>query len=439
MAVGKGCTLNSDAYIFFTGCHRLYVQGTRRAFRERLVSAFGEDWWEKGVEHAVTADQLNNLRSEIERNPDRERHVLLDAPHFTWIIAKHHNAIFSDAFPNAISTFRDLRRLVGLRNEWAHIQDISLVRARQAADVMKHILASLDCEEALEVERMSQDLVFEHSNTAAGDSIEDVDHSDDGFDSQHATIEPSDFWRQLQSYLVVEKTVTLPDQPNGEARVLLKVHNTAPDSRDWPAVHFKSVIIKSLGGREEHLGMLHPGETSEVGFTFPAKQLVTVEFEVVGKIDADQLFHFSRTTNLPQEVIAPLQQEFADQMESIAIKAFVNEVLDAIDAPDPNMTLTDIARIRDSLKLQSERIEEKLTALKGLSREFRLDTQSRLGSRTNEVALTLVDFRGKLNALDEAISRTDLESMNEAVHDLKQVQLAVLRVEGTIKTMTDSS
>ena len=286
---------------------------------------------------------------------------------------------------------------------------------------------------------MSQDLVFEPSNAAAGDSIEDLDHSDDGFDSQHAAIEPWDFWRQLQSYLVVEKTVALPDQPNGEAQVFLKVHNTAPDSRDWPAVHFKSVIIKSRRGSERHIGRLHPGETEEVEFTFPAKQLVAVEFEVVGDIDADQLFHFSRTTNLPEEVIAPLLQEFADQMESIAIKPFVNEVLDAIDAPDPNMTLADITRVRESVKRQSERIEEKLTALGRLLDEFRLDRESRLGSRTREVVLTLVDFREKLGALDEAISRTDLESMNAAVHDLKQVQLAVLRVEGTIKAMTDSS
>ena len=68
--------MNSDAYMFFTECHRLYIQGTRRAIRDRLVSAFGEDWWEKGVEHAISADQLQNLQGEIERNPDRDRHLV---------------------------------------------------------------------------------------------------------------------------------------------------------------------------------------------------------------------------------------------------------------------------------------------------------------------------------------------------------------------------
>ena len=138
--------LNLDTYIFFTECHRLYTQGVRRALRERLTSSFGEDWWKKGVEHALTPDQIKNLHIEIERNPDRERHLLLDDGHFGWIITKHHNEVFSDAFTDTVRTFREFRGLSSLRNEWAHVQDISLARSRQAAELMKHILASLRCE-----------------------------------------------------------------------------------------------------------------------------------------------------------------------------------------------------------------------------------------------------------------------------------------------------
>ena len=431
--------MTSDPYIFFTGCHRLYIQGARRAFQDRLRSAFGDDWWVRGVEHAVTEDQRENLKAEIERNRDRERHLLLDASHFSGIIAKHHNEIFSDAFPDSIRTIRDLRRLVGLRNEWAHIQDISFVRARQAADVMKHILASLSCEEALEIERMSQDLDFDPGSASPEDSIEELDHSDDGLDSREPTIEQRSFWHQLQSYLVVEKTVEPSNQSNGQARVFLRVHNTAPDSKDWPAVHFKSVTISNSAHGGKNLGDLPPGKTAEVEFTFPAKQLLTVDFAVGGEIDADRLFQFSRTTSLPQEVIAPLQREFAARIESIAIRAFVDEVLGAIGAPDPTMSLADVARLRESLKMRSERVKEKLTALNEVYREFKLNRNSQLGARLRGVSRTLNEFGERLVALDEAIGRTDLESINDAVQNLKQVHLAVLRVEDTLKVMTASA
>ena len=184
---------------------------------------------------------------------------------------------------------------------------------------------------------------------------------------------------------------------------------------------------------------MSPGDTKEVEFAFPKKQLMAVEFRVSGDLDADKLFHFSRTTNLPDEIIAPLQQEFIAQLESIAIREFVNGVLDAIDAPDPNMTLADITRIRESVKHQSEHITAKRAALRELFKGFHLDRDSTLGGRTVEIIRALIEFGEKLDALDEAIGRTDLELMNGAVQNLRQVQLAVLRVEDAVRTMTTST
>ena len=440
--------MNSDAYFFFTGCHRLYIQGIRRSLRERLELAFGEDWWEKGVAHAVTEDQLKGLQAESERSPDRERHLLLDVAHFGRIISKHHNVVFQDAFTDTLRTFKELRRLAVIRNDWAHIQDISWPRARQAAELMKHILASLRCEEALEVEQMSESLDIESVSESPEDLIDELEHQDSDLVSQDSTIEPWDFWRQLQSCLVVEKSVELLENDHrGPARVVIKVHNTAPDSRDLPAVHFKSVAIdvraesvgsreERLGGRREEIGGMSPGDTREVEFAFPKMQLVDVEFEVFGEIDVDRLFRFGRATVLPDDVLAPLRQEFLHQLESIGVREFVSAALDTIGAPDPSMTLADIARTRESLKQHSEHIEEKIDALAQLFGDFHLSRGTALGGRTREIILALGEFRTKLNALDEAFGRTDLESMTEAVHDLKQVQLAVLRVEDTLRAMT---
>ena len=134
---------STDGYIFFTQILRLYVQGVREALRDRLVAAFGDEWWEKGVEYALQGNLLKALQDLVEKNPGHNRHQFMDTSHFGWIIVKHHNGVFSDAFSNTVKTFNDLRRLNDLRNEWAHRYDISPARSIQAADLMKSILASL--------------------------------------------------------------------------------------------------------------------------------------------------------------------------------------------------------------------------------------------------------------------------------------------------------
>ena len=200
-------------------------------------------------------------------------------------------------------------------------------------------------------------------------------------------------------------------------------------------MHFRSVVVHVVGGARHELHDMPPGDTREVEFSFPVKQLVAVEFEVAGEIDADRLFQFNRTSSPPAKVIVPLQKEFAAQLESIAVKALVDEILEQIGVPDASMTIGNVANLRESLHQQSGRIEEKCSSLDKLFREFRLDRESRLGARTREIILALVEFKKKLDSLDEAIGRTDIELMNEAVHDLKQIQLGVLRVKDAIRTM----
>ena len=429
--------MNSDGYVLFTLSHRLYVQGVRLALRERLTAIFGEDWWEKGVEYALQENQIKSLHSEMERHPHRERHHFIEAAHFGWIIVKHHNDGFSDAFNDTIRTFKEIRHLINLRNEWAHIHDIPPVQAIQAADLMKGILASLHREEALEIERMSQEFVLDPESRNARDSIDYLDHQDNGLDTRDLAVSPLELWRQLQSYLVVEKSVELPDgESSSEARVILKIHNTAPDSSDWPSVCFSSVVIHAEGAHSpRNLGQLEPGETREFQFSFPVKRLVDVEFQVSGTIDPVKLLEFRRPTPLPAEIVSPLQREFWNRLESIGIKEFINTALEEIGAPDANMTLADIATVRENIRLQANAEAEKRNALASLFEEFHLSRDSILGSRIREIILALHDFGRKLLALDAAMGQTDLAVITEAVQNLRQIQLAVLRVEDTIRTM----
>ena len=358
---------------------------------------------------------------------------MLDASHFARIVSKHHNEVFSDAFTDALRTFKEMRHLAALRNEWAHVQEISFARARQAADLMKHILASLRCEEALEVERMSEGFAVKPGTEMLETHMEDLATDDGALDLQFSTAGPSKLWHQLRCYLAVEPSVEPPeDQSSGQVRVTVKAHNTAPDSRDWPIVHFRSVVVRPIGGSPKELGELSPGDTREVEFSFPAKQLVCTEFEISGEIDADKFFQFTRTTGLPEEIVVPLHREFLERLGALEVNEFVEGILEEVGAVDPGMTLADIARVRGALGQQSERVEGKRAALGRLFDEFSLTRESTLGSRTREIILALVELEEKLAALDEAIGRTDIDLMNEAVRDLRQIQLAVLRVEGTV-------
>ena len=428
--------MQTDAYIFFTECHRLFIQGMRRALRERLESAFGDDWWERGVIRALNLENGKNLQAVADRSPDRELHYFIDAPHFGWIISNHHNEVFSDAFSDSMSTFRDLRRLSGIRNDWAHIQEISLGRALQAAELIRHILASLKCEEALEVDRLRRELAFDSNGDGSDELVEDMVESDADFGVELPATEPWSFWQQLQSCLIVEKSVDLlEDGAKVRARVKLTVHNTSPDSRDLPTVYFRNVEIHGSRIGRHGLGEIEPGSSREIEFELPIRRLLELEVRVNGEVDADRLFRVDRTTRMPEEFVAPLRKEFLEHLESIDIREFVNGVLKKIGSPDATMTLAELANIREFLKQQEKVVQEKQKHLDRLYREFHLNRETTLGRRIREIAQSLREFAGKLSDLDEAMGRTDIVSITEVTKDLKQVQLALLRVEDTVMVM----
>ena len=79
----------ADANLLFAQCNAIYVRGVRRAFQERLQSAYGDDWWEMGVMSALQEDQRNNLETQIQRYPARDPVTILDHAHFGWIVRRH--------------------------------------------------------------------------------------------------------------------------------------------------------------------------------------------------------------------------------------------------------------------------------------------------------------------------------------------------------------
>ena len=53
---------------------KLYTDGMRRFINEATCrTAFPNNWWEQGVLRAVSERQRNNLRSEAQKEPNRDK------------------------------------------------------------------------------------------------------------------------------------------------------------------------------------------------------------------------------------------------------------------------------------------------------------------------------------------------------------------------------
>lgn len=432
--------MHTDPYLFFTDCHRLYVQGVRRTIKDRLVSVFDKDWWEWGVDLSVSDDQRAYLRDHITRHRNRDPYLFLDPSHFIPIITHNHNQAFADAFTDIRKTATDLQTLVRLRNEWAHTQEISWGRAMQGAHLMRHILASLNCAEAVEVDQMLQESDHQSGNQPVEETMMDLGQQVDVLEKETLSTDDSRFWHQMQSCLQYRTHVEdMGDSANGRVKVIVTVFNSAPDSLDYPYVQFKSVTITGSvpleGGRrrEMDLGQMDPGDIRHVEFELPKQGLLAVEFEITGDLDTEKLFHFRRIGSFPDEILAPIRARFIEQLQAVGIREFVSEILESIGTPDANMTLADMTRIRASIGQQPSRIKAKQDVLGQIIVDFHIDRSSILRERVRDIARTLDDFGQQLDSLDEAIGNTDLERMHRAIKDLKGIQLALLRVEDAVR------
>ena len=435
-----------NGYILFSECHRVYVCGVRRAVRKYLEDVHGNDWWSKGVTPVLSEEQRRNLDRMVNREASVALENLLDTPHFGAVVCRNARA-FSDTFNDPSVAFRNFQRLAQIRNEWAHVQNISLARVMQAVDMMKDILASLQRREALDIERITKDFSAESSepveDPAKDDDMQIVEIVDNEYDVDERAMlpmEPLDIWNRLQSFLVLDTDVTAFGDAGESARVTLRVSNTAPSGENLPDVCFNDVEVWVLsGGRDEtiHLGAIEPGQESEKELTFPFVQLASTEFSLRARLDADRLFDFQRKVGLPGEVVKPILDEFVARFEALEIKEFLDEVLASISNADPTMTLQEAASLRKKLQEFQPITEQKISGLDQLFRAFTTSKRSTLGMRCIEVIQFLRELNSKIRVLDEAISQTDSDLINQAVNNLEQSQLAIIRLEHTIKGMAN--
>ena len=445
--------MEQDAFEVFTRAHRVYIRGIRDGIAERLKAAYGDDWWDRGVLSAIGEDQRENVERELEKGIPADISQLLDTAHFARIVERHHAVAFADAFTSIDYTLALFRYLSAKRNEWAHVRDSEWTAPdiMQAVQAMREILMSLRQKEALEIHQMFQDTLDQQGQirkdmlTISAESASATDQDNDYPSGNSSRME---FWRELESYLVVKSRVSAEKieqtdrNGNSLVNVTVTVTNTAPISQGRPDVSFQNVTLEVSGpenlNRESRnrpeLGNLEAGRTVERHFTFPAKGLASVGFHVSAEIDRRRLFRVRRQNTLPEEAVSPLLKQLGAQFEAVGIVETLSKVVQTGARIQPDMSFAEVSALRNELARFKPLVAEKREAFGALFEEHHLNRESSLGAPLREVILLLHDLEtNKISAMEKAIGETNLESISSVAHDFEQLQISVLRARETIR------
>ena len=432
----------SDADVLMTLCLRLYVGGMRRVVSERLQEHFGQEWWQRGVLSVVDKERQQHLKDDIRLNSQRDPSTSLDAAHFPLITNAHVDQVFPNAFVNRFEAIDRMWNVVHVRNQWAHQQGVPFPRVLRAAGWMKDVLLELKCPEALEIEKLIKDYAIEPMAVAEEQTMYNVEtpiDADDLPDVRETLSTLGMLWHELRGYLQVETEVAMPeDQERGDATVTVRVYNSAPSNREAPEVHFRGIAIQAVGGNarrrgEEEISELGPGDTGEVQFAFPARQILAVTFDITGEVDTERYFRFTTNAGLPEEVVEPIRKELHAWLDKMDLKAFVEGVEADVSGFHEEMPMNELRSRRVALKLHAEELKAKRQDLDKLYSHFKLRGGSMLADRIKELASDMNDSTERFKELDEAMGETEMEKIEDAVRGVQEVHLALLRLEAAIR------
>lgn len=433
--------MTDDPYLLFTQCHRLYVQGVRRALRERLESAYGEKWWSDGALGALSDDQRRNVELALEREPTADLESRLDSLYFGRIVSRRYAAAFSDLFADARSAFAQFARVARMRNEWAHVQEMQPAKTMSAIRAMRSALASLRQAEALEVDRLTRDIANEPRFASEDDDMDDrpitdADEAGEDYAVDEISSPPSGFWQGLHSHLTLDTSVDIDENDN--AIITVEVSNTALAGEGLPTVSFNSVQIhasnaKFDSGRYE--GNLGPGNSFQAQYVCARRALATASFSVSGHLDINSFFHFQRRGYLPNEIVAPILDEFFERFEALDIKTPFEKALETIREINPSMTIADLLSARPELERVKSLVADKAQGMDELFRDFQLSDRYSLGKECSEIAGHFKQVARQIQAAENAIGNIDLDTISQVAANLEQIQIAVLRVEDAVRNM----
>ena len=130
---------------------RLYTNAIGRFVKQRLVTAFRDNWWQEGVIKAFYYP-----RRDLENDKAKNRVELLEPSHFVDIILRN-RGLFRDTFPNRKEIESLLVLVSEFRNRLAHslglpdLTENDLVRALMS---MEKLLSDAGLPESVEVEKL---------------------------------------------------------------------------------------------------------------------------------------------------------------------------------------------------------------------------------------------------------------------------------------------
>ena len=432
-----------DSHVLLTQALVPYVNGMRRFIAEDLQKALGEHWWPAGVLGVFDEDRKRRLEEEVQRHPARALELSLDVAHFPHIIGANLGSALPHTFMNRFDAFGRMRRIVHVRNQWAHQHEIAFPAALIAAGYMKDVLLELNQPEAVRIDRLIKDYAIEPMAVAEEEAMYTIEPSIDADDLDLGELRervstPTRLWRELRNYLPVETRVEMPEDVDaGEAKVTIRVYNTAPSNSDEPEIHFRNVSITVEGvdarGRNGHSFDVGPGQEHVVVYTFPPRQAISLSLNVSGEVDAERFFQFRTSTNVPTEVIAGIRQEFNEWLSALELEVFVNDLEASVAGFHKDIPLSELQSRRMALRQRVGELKNKQEDLEKLYSHFQLRGGSPLADRMKGLAKDLIELGNRIEKLDGAMGATDLEQIEGAVAGVREVQLSILRVEAAVR------
>lgn len=435
----------------FAGCHWLFVNGMRAAVESRLRGVYGDHWWVRGVMPGVTGkgENLSAIEQLLQKQTSLDGRVnALDAAALRQVVHWNYGLAFKELFSNGRKAHRDMGKIVGVRNEWAHGRDVSDKKLLEAINLMQDALSLMEREEAIEVGTLMGAYMAKRG-FATGDEIrteEDIvvdvgDSEEDGaeFISDAPGASLLGVWGDLRSFLAIETEFRDVIGGGGRKVVNVRVTNTAPISHDMPLVRFLDVRVNAGDSSVVSANELEPGRFIEGQYECLRTAVAGVQFKIDCRIDRDSLLQVRQIGGFAAKLVEAAIDGFVAEFSALGIKAFVEDCQSVMSAINANMTLGDASAARERIN------DMKSTALRHVTSMQELNVKYKLGIDQKEseghpfwrdcrsLVKDLRAFSDDLEGLHKAIGETDMDMLDRVIKDLTGQQMAIMRVEALIR------
>ncbi len=149
---------------------KLYTDAMRRLVKDRLVTAYPNNWWEQGVMAALSEGQRRSVSRHITEDL-KAKEDIIDPNLLVPVIMRRFDTAFGSIFHNYRQTQSWLMQVAEARNNWAHPRsgDMLADDAAYALYAMIQLLSAAGLDEAKEIERMRRNILGMSSTPATVD------------------------------------------------------------------------------------------------------------------------------------------------------------------------------------------------------------------------------------------------------------------------------